>query len=767
MANVLPVLLASDIFLHVYISWLLPSAPQDKKLSEQLLAEITKNQHVRIYIPLEMLDFFFEKIQHERGEKEAWQFIQDLRNDGFSIPFRYVPRKDSISERNLRYREIAYAHQRQVRGIITPYPSGLYPNPNDDLFSDIQVWTISQFLILLQETITENNRDRLEQLFQQSSDTEEPNNSENESEEDAINHLNATKIFWLSVLILLYLLCVGLLKKARRVGGRLEDPAKAPNNDSSSNSSSMHLGSSGLGQWSLGIGSSESFALLAANTLKTTRANNDGKSVLEPNNSGQKSQLLGEALQSEQSYLADSQPLSEQRTEGGGIAAIVEKINGVVSNKSVPSTEIFESANLQLNRFSNVDNQTESPNNSELTTLTSNQELLPKSNTIETGSPPADIQFSEPRISERRSDPLLVETINLDLLIEDTKSNTIATENFNDVPKTTPLYFLVGQPGQMQYTIFQGSGTYIADSFGGIGTGTNPSEGSINETDTFVFRGQDLLARNMILTQKKSDLEIRFEGVGNTKVVLLNFPLENLDNLLEINGASIDLGNILFDGQFVVQDSFDVWNANWNHTFVFRENQVTFLNDLNNWVEGLDDSDDVINGQGGDDELYGLSGNDGLRGGDGNDQLMGGLGNDLLHGGAGNDTLIGGAGADRFLFSSGQGFNPDDLGVDVIVDFDAAQGDRLVFSQMTFTALKTDFNDTLRLGGFAAIDDPLYGIQLADTNTAILVFNRATGDLFYNSDGAIAGFGKSIKLAQVMMKDPTTSLLIGDIQVSP
>lgn len=178
------------------------------------------------------------------------------------------------------------------------------------------------------------------------------------------------------------------------------------------------------------------------------------------------------------------------------------------------------------------------------------------------------------------------------------------------------------------------------DSFGGVGVGINPAEGTIAETDTLKFRGSDLTAKNLLLTQQGSDLVITFDNVSDTKVTLKNFTLDQLDNLQKSTGASVDLGNIIFDGENLVTDSFDVLNANSQQPQIYNRSTTTFFNDLNNTVSGFDNSNDVINGQGGDDILDGLSGDDLLRGGAGNDTLRGGLGNDLLEGGAGSDTFV-------------------------------------------------------------------------------------------------------------------------------
>lgn len=76
--------------------------------------------------------------------------------------------------------------------------------------------------------------------------------------------------------------------------------------------------------------------------------------------------------------------------------------------------------------------------------------------------------------------------------------------------------------------------------------------------------------------------------------------------------------------------------------------------------------DDNIQGAQSDDKLYGEKGDDILMGSYENDYLSGGSGNDQLYGGDHDDTLRGGKGAN--FFNCGNGF-------DVVVDFDAQNGD--------------------------------------------------------------------------------------------
>jgi hypothetical protein len=67
-----------------------------------------------------------------------------------------------------------------------------------------------------------------------------------------------------------------------------------------------------------------------------------------------------------------------------------------------------------------------------------------------------------------------------------------------------------------------------------------------------------------------------------------------LDNLTQKTSATVDLGNVIFDEQDEINDSFDVFNAEWNFARVLNPNSVTFLNGLNNAVQGFDNSNDVI-----------------------------------------------------------------------------------------------------------------------------------------------------------------------------
>ena len=240
---------------------------------------------------------------------------------------------------------------------------------------------------------------------------------------------------------------------------------------------------------------------------------------------------------------------------------------------------------------------------------------------------------------------------------------------------------LDGSGGQKTFAIRAGAALSITN-FGGIGTGTNPAAAVLANADTLKFTGAGLDAKNLLLAQQGDDLVLSFAGDAATQVTLKNFKLENLDNLTQATGASVNFANILFNGQSSAQDSFDVFNADSTQSFIWNRNSVTFLNGLNNSVKGFDNSDDVINGGLGNDQLEGLSGNDLLRGG---------IGNDILLGGLGNDQLTGGIGKDRFTLAKGEG-------TDTITDFQHGEDlialEGLSYEQLALTA-SADGKDTL------------------------------------------------------------------------
>jgi Ca2+-binding RTX toxin-like protein len=143
----------------------------------------------------------------------------------------------------------------------------------------------------------------------------------------------------------------------------------------------------------------------------------------------------------------------------------------------------------------------------------------------------------------------------------------------------------------------------------------------------------------------------------------------------------------------------------------------------------------------GNDTLTGGLGTDYLIGGLGNDSLMGGADNDILQGSAGNDILKGEAGSDRFWFNgvalTGINTVTTVLGRDTISDF-VVGTDKLVLSKVTFGAISSAVGTPIGSNFISVATD---AIALTGTQSAAIVYSRASGNLFYNPNGTALGLG--------------------------
>ncbi|MFN6001927.1 MAG: lectin-like protein, partial [Dolichospermum sp.] len=156
--------------------------------------------------------------------------------------------------------------------------------------------------------------------------------------------------------------------------------------------------------------------------------------------------------------------------------------------------------------------------------------------------------------------------------------------------------------------------------------------------------------------------------------------------------------------------------------------------------------DNTLEGGLGNDILNGSTGNDFLFGGDGNDSLSGGDGDDFLTGGLGSNNLLGGTGSDQFVFSEAISFNT----VDIIADFSTGI-DQLVLSKTVFDFLSSDVGIGLSdTSDFDYVEDD----EFAGDSNARIVYSVTSGSLFYNQDGATAGFGTGGEFAVL---DPLTA----------
>jgi Ca2+-binding RTX toxin-like protein len=122
-------------------------------------------------------------------------------------------------------------------------------------------------------------------------------------------------------------------------------------------------------------------------------------------------------------------------------------------------------------------------------------------------------------------------------------------------------------------------------------------------------------------------------------------------------------------------------------------------------------------------------------GGDGNDLIIGNAspnilggrgGNDSVRGGFGNDTLYGGAGFDKFLFNTAPNSSTNhDRVMDYVAANDTVQLENAVFTKFVATGA---LNASFFRANAVAVD-----------GNDFLVYNRATGNLFYDINGNGAG----------------------------
>lgn len=147
----------------------------------------------------------------------------------------------------------------------------------------------------------------------------------------------------------------------------------------------------------------------------------------------------------------------------------------------------------------------------------------------------------------------------------------------------------------------------------------------------------------------------------------------------------------------------------------------------------------TVNGGGGNDTIFGSY--------SGADSIDGGNGNDLIYGYGGNDTLAGGAGLDRFVFNTPLNATSN---VDVIDDF-AVDRDTIELNNYYFYGL---------------FDGVVYDYQFHVGTEATdyyhrIIYDDATGNLFYDSNGNYAG-------GQVLFAvlDPGLALAAADFWVA-
>ena len=278
----------------------------------------------------------------------------------------------------------------------------------------------------------------------------------------------------------------------------------------------------------------------------------------------------------------------------------------------------------------------------------------------------------------------------------------------------------------------------------------------VDETTDVVVEGYDegidtvRSQVNYTLTENVENLELRAGatfGRGNR----LDNSITSTDNNSQLFGGD---GNDTLTGGF----GFDELHGEDGDDIVFGGggNDVIYGNLGTDTLDGQG-GDDLIYGQGGDDvilggnghdSLYGDqdpdslryfgddyidggAGNDNLAGGEGDDILLGGSGDDILDGGSGIDIMTGGTGADQFwvnmAYEAGLQFD----NVDVITDFNRAEGDQILLFFSDYEA-GVDIGYTfIGSGQFTGVAGEVRFEQISDY-TMVFVDNDGDGE----ADGA-------------------------------
>ena len=168
--------------------------------------------------------------------------------------------------------------------------------------------------------------------------------------------------------------------------------------------------------------------------------------------------------------------------------------------------------------------------------------------------------------------------------------------------------------------------------------------------------------------------------------------------------------------------------------FQLTDGSVALVGD-NFWGSFNDDTSQNHVGGDGRDLLLGLGGVDILNGGNNADSIDGGAGNDTINGNNGNDTVAGGAGNDIVTGSGNQD-------VFVFAHHGAANADQLPDFATGWDSIHLDlagFGALGATGRFAAGDARFFAGTAAHDADDRIIFNSATGQIFYDADGNGAG----------------------------
>ena len=261
---------------------------------------------------------------------------------------------------------------------------------------------------------------------------------------------------------------------------------------------------------------------------------------------------------------------------------------------------------------------------------------------------------------------------------------------------------------------------------------------------TLVSESQDSLFETIPVTAKvvgtteypsaSGSLKIKNSSTADTGLFVKRMPLKYSPSLVpspqedptteNLTFSQFDASNEYGDPvlkQFAFRAFYTL--LGWNLRMSFYEGLDTLVGTAEKDVLiGYEDSD-VLKGKGKKDVLLGQLGRDRLFGGNGDDMLVGGVGDDRLKGGGGADTFVVGE------------------GVDLIRDFDAAEGDILAIedsSAIDYQQVGNSLNLVFNGGEATAI---LRGVSEADFDPSVSIGRFGAVDAFPVASDVLSGGG--------------------------
>lgn len=285
-----------------------------------------------------------------------------------------------------------------------------------------------------------------------------------------------------------------------------------------------------------------------------------------------------------------------------------------------------------------------------------------------------------------------------------------------------------------------GNDTYIIDNAGDLATEAT-SAGGVDLVKSSISFTLGAYIENLTLTGTAA-----IDGTGNG---LANTIIGNSGNNVLDGGAGADkMNGGLGDDTYIVGNIGDqVIEGPAAGGIDLVKSSVSFT--LGENIENLTlTSSSAINGTGNNlaNVIVGNDGSNILTGNGGGDSLSGGPGADILHGGSGNDMLTGGGGADLFCFDTVLNAANN---VDQITDFTVVD-DAVQLAHGIFGAAGP-------LGTLSA--DAFFAGTAAHDADDRIIYDSATGNLYYDADGNGAG-------AQVLFAHLSTGLALTNADFS-